>query len=405
MTSNSTNPMPRVSLLEAIELTVVNWWTQLTTGERMPIAYVSQPGAGKSSIIYSQLPMSLAAFLNADPERTEIANKIIALTDHDPIEQGQWQAHHFYINPLMCPTQEGVIAQGLPVPMRTTPTDGSPASAYTVLAPSRLSRPNTSEPFTITLLDEFDKGMPDFKMAMSEFINSGRIGDTQLPITNYCVLAMNRSEDRSGSTNMPMHIQNRIDEVHIKVNLADWIAWANKNTTLTHTAMGLVQYKPDIMVDVVPKAVEPYCTYRSFTKAMQGLAFSDVLNPNQSHNMRRTRLVAAIGQTAATDYFAYEKFEAKCTSYADIMADPEHAPVPTELGVQWAQNMCLWNNVKDKDSPKVFKYMLRMPKQFWATLLEHKLMDCPTLFSDSDYIQWVSKDENLTFLTRVAAYR
>jgi hypothetical protein len=396
--------MPQVSLLEAVELTVINWYTQLTTGERMPIAYVSAPGIGKSSVIYNELPKQLAKFLNDDVDRSNNANDVLIREGKQPIEFGQWTPKHFYLNPLMCPTQEGVIAQGLPVPIRTQ-AEGEETRAHTVLAPSRISRPVTDAPFVLTFLDEFDKAQPDFKMAMSEFINSGFIGDTQLPLSNYAALAMNRSQDKSGTTNMPMHIQNRIDEVHVKVNREDWIAWALANTNIPATAIGLLQFKPDIMVDAVPKSAEPYCTYRSYTKAMQGLAVSDAINPNQPHHLRRARLVAAIGQAATTEFFAYEKFEAQCTPYEDIMADPENAPVPTELGVQWAQNMCLWNNVTDKDSPKVFKYMLRMPKQFWATLLEHKLMSCPSLFADSDYIQWVSKDENLTFLSRVAAYR
>ena len=395
--------LPTYSLKESVRYIAVNLLTQLLTGERMPVSLESAPGTGKSSVVHKALPMAICEVLNnLTPEYQRLVIKAVESSGASMPEV--WEPKHIHINTLMAPTQEGVIAQGLPVPMRTTPTDGSSPEAYTIIARSRLSRPVTDAVITVSFIDELDKGAPDLVNALSEFINSGLIGDTQMPITNFCVTARNRAVDRSGSRALPMHIQNRLDCLNVDVPVQDYVEYVRLNTNLSTTAIGFVLYDPAVFVDAVPATPEPYCTRRSYTKCMEGLAIAeslDALTPEQ----KNVRLTAAIGSSAATKYMAYSKFEAMCTPYKDIIADPEGAPVPTGLGVQWAQSMSLWNNCTDADSPAVFKYMLRMPKQFWATLLEHKLMDCPSLFADPMYITWVNQDENLEFLTRVAAYQ
>src|SRR2546423_11705596 len=94
-----------------------------------------------------------------------------------------------------------------------------------VFCPPRVLLPENADPFCL-FLDELPACTPDIQKAFYSLLLERRVGEHPLPPGTWVVAAGNRVEDRSLVRALSSALVNRVIVLQIRVDVAEWLAWA-----------------------------------------------------------------------------------------------------------------------------------------------------------------------------------
>src|SRR3954462_8041028 len=97
-----------------------------------------------------------------------------------------------------------------------------------VFCPPRVLLPESPEPFCL-FLDELPACAPDVQKAFYSLLLERRLGEHRLPAGTWVVAAGNRAEDRALVRTISSALINRVSVLQVRVDLAEWQAWADAN--------------------------------------------------------------------------------------------------------------------------------------------------------------------------------
>jgi hypothetical protein len=339
---------------QAIEFIADMFAIQLETKERLAIELVSGPGIGKSAAVH---------------QAAELVSKRIG----QPVG----------VKTFMLTTVEPPDVRGFGLPGRDS--DGSAIMQYTK-APWM---PRTGDPtHGFTFLDEFGQANPDVAKPSAELFHSGRVGESQLPITNMVVAASNRESDRSGVGRGLAFIDNRKCRIVIEPNLDAWAMWAERNG-IHPLAVAFAKFKPGLVFqDSIPSKPGPFCTPRTLVKV--------------SHLMGKLRMESFIeaatgylGEGAGAELVAFMRVAEQLPKFEDIVAAPDKVPVPTRPDATYAAMQMLSHRVCAKTAVPVFKYLKRFPEEFQVAGLKATFRRVPELVQTPDFGKWLVENKSL----------
>jgi MoxR-like ATPase len=168
-----------------------------------------------------------------------------------------------------------------------------------VFCPPRVLLPEKPEPFCL-FLDELPACTPDIQKAFYSLLLERRLGEHPLPKGTWVVAAGNRVEDRSLVRALSSALINRVVILHIRVDLQEWLAWAER-TGIRRDVMAFLQSCPEALLRRVPSQPEPFSTPRAWAALSEALDLAekaDVLTPD-------VRRALAFGRVSSQDAAAF----------------------------------------------------------------------------------------------------
>jgi hypothetical protein len=212
-----------------------------------------------------------------------------------------------------------------------------------VFCPPRVLLPEHPEPFCL-FLDELPACAPDVQKAFYSLLLERRLGEHALPKGTWVVAAGNRMQDRALVRALSSALINRVTILHVRVDVADWLAWAAANGVRPEVR-GFISYLPEALMRPVPAEPVPFSTPRAWTLLSRALDLAEA----GGILTRELRRVLAFGRLSAEDAAVFcalaEESIGPMKPLEDYMANPRLLP-QGDAG-RWFILNCIRQLVKD----------------------------------------------------------
>jgi hypothetical protein len=223
----------------------------------------------------------------------------------------------------------------------------------------------------ILFLDELLQADTSTQKVLADLILNYRLGEYSLPNNTWIVCASNRQSDGAGVNRALTILTNRLCRFEVELPVANWARWARAKG-LHPLGISFVEQFPDHFVGETPPRDGAFCTYRSFTAAINTLsAYNkahklDALAVPQGNTFLTNSFVGHIGQAATSAFMAFAPIADKMPSRWDIINNPAGAKLPHEweLSALYASASLAASIAMEDDilnmTPAV-QYLLRVP--------------------------------------------
>ena len=280
---------------------------------RLPFMVTGAPGVGKTEIITEGTALAGADFLISHP------------AIEDPTVPGGFP----------WPDPNGKEARFLP---------------FGILAQAiRATKP------TAWLLDDFGQANPSVQAAYMQLIRSGRVGEHVLPNYVTFILATNRRTDRAGVTGVLEPVKGRMASiVELQTSIDDWCQWAFAHG-IPATLVAFLRFKPSLLSAFMPTAdLTNSPTPRTWASlaALEKLGFA--------RSVEHAAFAGAVGQAAADEYLVFRQLFKSMVNLDSILADPDHAPIPTKLDELYATSVGLASRANETNFNRIATYATRL---------------------------------------------
>jgi len=188
--------------------------------------------------------------------------------------------------------------------------------------------PRAEDPRGILFLDELSAAPPLVQASLYQLVLDRRVGEYELPPGWRIVAAGNRASDRSISYRMPAALANRFVHLDFEIDVDDWRAWAI-NAQVHPLVLGFLTFRQELLLDM-SNPDRGFPTPRSWEIA------SDTLRVFGSPRLVRDILPGVVGEGAAIEFLAYCDKVLSADAVLAIVADPDAASLPTNLGDLYA---------------------------------------------------------------------
>lgn len=339
---------------------------------------IGPPGCGKSAVIRT-IPTMMSKLLDAPfGYREELVPSLDA-----PDVRG-----------FLVPTKDG---------------DGRPVSMFTY-PPIFPSREYLAEhPDGVLFLDENNLGDHLTQKALAPVKLDGMAGQYRLPRRWTVLCASNRMQDKAGVQAPLMHDINREIRLEVDVNVEGWVLDFADPQGIHPLGIAFAKARPGVFAREVPSDRKPFCSFRSYTKAMrviEEVAGKDAQgNPNMnipSDGVSQAITAGSVGDGTAAEMYAFFKVVNELAEFKDIMSSPETAKVPSSsrLDAAYAQMQLCLHHVDVKNADKIWTYMERLPLELQTSAAKSMLEKAGGQFLNSKkFGAWIARNRALVMAT------
>src|SRR5262245_49101582 len=239
-----------------------------------------------------------------------------------------------------------------------------------VFCPPRILLPERPEPFCL-FLDELPACAPDVQKAFYSLLLERRLGEPALPPGTWVVAAGNRLQDRALVRAMSSALVNRVTILHLRVDIDEWLAWAQRNG-IRREIRSFIPTIPEALMRPVPAEPVPFSTPRAWAQLSR--AFDMAQRANLMTNEIRRAL--AFGRLSPEDAAVFcalaEEAIGAVRPLEEYIREP--ALLPKGDSARWFVLDCIRQFVRDgkADSfkPRVINRLLRsLSSEHQLTLL------------------------------------
>ena len=206
-----------------------------------------------------------------------------------------------------------------------------------VFCPPRILLPENAEPFCL-FLDELPACAPDIQKAFYALLLERRLGEHPLPEGTWVVAAGNRSEDRALVRTISSALINRVSLLHIRVDLEEWLTWAESNGVREDVRQFIEKSNESLMREV-PAEPEPFSTPRAWASLSRALDLAEqrgILNPS----IRRALAFGRVSPQDASVFCQWIESDGKKELSEIRGKDPKEMSVD-EIGLSVRARACL----------------------------------------------------------------
>lgn len=210
----------------------------------------------------------------------------------------------------------------------------------------------------LLLFDEFNSASKSVQAAAYRPVLDHEIGQEKLHPQCFVMCAGNLMTDKAIVNSLSTAMQSRVIHMEMENSAKEFldIAWKKGfdpriRAFIEFNPAHLSNFKPDHKDRTFACAR----TWEFASRLIQGKALKDI-------NVKL--LGGTIGEAMAVQFHAYLKIYAQLPSYADIIADPVNAPLPTEAGPRFAVVTMLADNFERADFKHLQQYTKRLSPEF-----------------------------------------
>jgi len=250
----------------------------------------------------------------------------------------------------------------------------------------------------VILLDEFRQAPHDTQKPAARLIDEGKLGAYDLKDLGHwsVIMASNRSSDRSGANRELAFITNRKMVLSLDPNvdaLADWMSLNNYDPLAIRFAKA---FPGTVFTDKVPSHQNPFCTPRSFCRAVTYATAMGGANGLIDVSPGTVEGVAGlIGEGAAAEFMGYMRRVEDMVTVEEILADPLKAAVPERFDCVWAVVQTIIHHATTANAIPFFTYIKRLPMEFQTTAVRSIVGKVKDLMFDASYAAWLQDNQQL----------
>lgn len=297
---------------------------------------------------------------------------------------------------------------GIPMPNHETKT--------TTLYPNDHWGFHNSDPCVI-FIDEFTKPSSQAVQNMLHpLLNERRIGGFRLHSDSIVVTAGNNTTDGVGDM-LKAHSLNRITVVPVRkpqagfnadgsVDEDSWGYWA-MNNGIAAEVIAWVKAYPHALASYReggqaenPYIFNPKTPQKSFVSPRSLHRASNILNKREmiTRNALITSLSGTIGEAAARDMVAYVEVADSLPTWAEVIADPQGAKLPTSPAALNIMAFGAMQRIDRSTIGKWFEYLKRTPKElqsvFCLSTAKHPEKK-QILMTSASFVDWMRSNQYL----------
>ena len=333
---------------------------------------IGPPGIGKSEFIRS-IPATLGAIYGE--------------------KFGYWE--------ITAPTYDAPDIRGFVIPHKDAETQ-KPISitARSPIMPSE--KYLRDHPRGVFFIDELNQSDMLMQKALSALLLERRAGDVQLGEGWMIIAASNRTEDKAGVVKPPMHNVNRQCIIQLQPDVEGWAYMYAEPNKLHPLCIAYAKKHAGSFSAQMPAKEDPYCTFRSFTKATKYLSHlagetngkPNMILPNDA--LTQEIVGGYVGTAQAAQMFAFFKVADELPDIDDIIADPEQAKCPKRLDAAYAAlQMCL-HYASAKNVDPLWQYVERLPVELQVSAASSLIKASGGVLLNSKRLgAWVTKNKAL----------
>jgi hypothetical protein len=247
--------------------------------------------------------------------------------------------------------------------------------------------PQTANP--VIALEEYNCATRAVQNVSLQLLNEGRVGEHVLPKDAFVCLLGNRAEDRVNIEKLSSAVVNRICNIKVKLDLNDWIKWAQKNG-IDPMVTAFVRFRPDLLTTFDGKkwdGVSNFATPRTWEKA------SRIYQVCPDRHIRHALLEGVLGEGAAAEFLGF--LGAKVPDLDGILLNPTGAEVPTEPASIYATCAGLAKKVKPKTMAAMVTYLARFPKEFSVFGVKTAVTANAALCATDAFTAWCTDNQDV----------
>jgi hypothetical protein len=301
---------------------------------------VSSPGLGKSAIA-AEIAREMNLYL--------IDRRVSSMVPED-------------INGLPDFVEINGIRRATYSPMSFWPLEGDPLPI----------NPETGEEYAgwLLLLDEYNSGSRAMQAATYTVILDHRIGGYNLHPKAYTMCAGNLMTDNAIVEELGTASQSRMSHLPVKVCNDTWHFWADR-AGIDPRVKAFLRFKPTAL-----HAFDPNHSELTFPCPRTWETVSKYIarwQPGEISKDKRPLLSGTISTGMAREFVNFTKVWKSLPSLADIKANPDTYPIPSEPSVRHAITGLIGEHMDVNNADTLMKYILRMSPDFQVIALRQAI--------------------------------
>jgi len=237
---------------------------------------------------------------------------------------------------------------------------------------------------TVAFLDDIGQAAPAVQAALMQLILARSVNGTSISPEVVFVGATNDTSHMAGVSGMIEPLKSRWDTIlELDVSVDDWSGWALDNG-LPAELVAFIRFRPALLSDFKPtKEIRNSPCPRTWASVgnwlLAGVKDLEVFT-------------GAVGEGAASEFFAFMDLYASLPSLDAILLDPTNAPVPEKPAALYAVAGGLARKATPQNLERVTRYYSRLPKEFEVLGMRDALRLDKKITMSPAFVAWATKN-------------
>ena len=271
-----------------------------------------------------------------------------------------------------------------PVDLRGIPwRDGADRTRW---APPAFLPPTDDPGRWLINLEELPSAVPMVQASLYQLVLDRKVGEYELPEGASLIACGNRESDRGVTHRMPTPLASRFVHLEIRVDAADWCAWAAAEG-LAAEVIFFVQLRPELLHQFDPQSREAaFACPRTWSFISNIVQHRNGLDPA----VERALFRGTIGEAAAIEFSAFLKVWRELPHPRTVIDDPENAVVPENASALIALCGSLYRMADDINLGSIVAYAQRLRREIGEFLVGSCIRREPDLQHTEAFIRWAA---------------
>lgn len=253
--------------------------------------------------------------------------------------------------------------------------------------------PKTGQPYEGWLLffDEISSATPSVQSAAYEVILDRMVGEYPLHERVAVVTAGNKESDQAVVFPMSTALRNRMVHIPYELKKDAWVEWA-RNNNIDSRLIAYVRWKPEHIEKFDPNNIQ-----LNFASARTMEFTNRILEESGGviDDVARMLIKGALGEGVGNEFMAFCNYYTEIPEIKDIVANPLTAPMPDQLGHQFALAGVIAQAMETSNCSALIQYAGRMDKEFQVVMAKDVATRKSTLLGHPDFLKWVNDNVDL----------
>jgi len=233
------------------------------------------------------------------------------------------------------------------------------------------------------ILDEFNSASPAVQAAAYKLVLDRMVGQSSLNSKVITVCAGNLETDNAIVNPMSTALQSRLVHVELRVDVKEWITWANNNG-IHHKITDYIGFNGKALFSFQPDHTDStYACPRTWE-------FLNRLIGKLPENSPEELILysGAVSEGIAREFITFCKIYDSLPKMSQIEASPETVAIPEEPSVLYAITGSIAENMQNSNIGQLMKYIMRMPVEFQVITLKTAIKRKTQLAQHPAFIKW-----------------
>ena len=271
-----------------------------------------------------------------------------------------------------------------PVDLRGIPwRDGSDRTRW---APPAFLPPTDDAGRWLINLEELPSAVPMVQAALYQLVLDRRVGEYELPEGASLIACGNRETDRGVAHRMPTPLASRFVHLEIRVDAADWCAWAAAKG-IAPEVIFFIQMRPELLHAFDPQSKEKAFPCPRTWEFVSGIVQRrGGLDPAAERALFR----GTVGEAAAVEFAAFLRVWRELPHPRAVLDDPKNAEIPDNASALIALCGALYRMADDVTLDAIVTWAGRLRREVGEFLVGSCIRRDPGLQHTPAFIRWAA---------------